>query len=119
MVDVGSDEALLLFESRVARTDVACKGRCRIVVVVCPFGEMVGEFKPGQIGRGIFKINDHKLFVLVLRLEKRGALIVWLYAQDIAVLSLSKLLVTIERGKLSWESASHIIVRKYEPLPNF
>ena len=40
-------------------------GRGRGVVIVTPFCEMVCKFKPGDVGRGILKVNDNELFVFV------------------------------------------------------
>jgi hypothetical protein len=40
-----------------------------MVIVVTPLCEMVGEFKSWEISTSILKINDNKLFVLVLRVQ--------------------------------------------------
>jgi hypothetical protein len=42
------------------------------MVVVAPFSEMVSEFETGGIGRGVFEINDHELFVRILGEEEWG-----------------------------------------------
>ena len=70
VVDVGVDEAALLFEVRVACwiAGVRCDGG---VVVVHPLGEVVGELETGRVGCCVLKVDDDQLLVLVGRLEER------------------------------------------------
>lgn len=70
MVEVGFDEAVLLLGCGIAALGAAgVRGSC-VVVVVSPFGEVIGEFESRQVGRGVFKVNDDELFVLILGLQE-------------------------------------------------
>lgn len=90
MVQVGFDEAILLLRRGVAALGAAGVGGGRVVIVVGPLGEVVCEFEPWQVGRGIFKIDDNELFVFILGLQEGRSLVVGADAEDIAVLSLCK-----------------------------
>lgn len=68
MVDVGFDEALLLFRGRVTLLVAGVRGD-GIVVVVCPLSEVVGELEAGRVGCGVLEINDDKLLMLVSGLQ--------------------------------------------------
>jgi hypothetical protein len=70
VIDIAADESALLLERRV-QTRIAHKGDGE-VVVVAPFREMISEFETGGIGRGVFEINDHELFVRILGEEEWG-----------------------------------------------
>lgn len=87
MVDVGLDGAALFLRGGVARR-VAGVGTGGVVVVVGPFGEVVGELESGKVGRGVLEVDDDELLVLVGGLEERGGLVVGEDAEDVAVLSL-------------------------------
>jgi hypothetical protein len=65
---VGSDKPTLLFGSRIIRR-IDRPRSLWMVIVVTPLCEMVGKFKSWEISTSIFKINDNKLFVLVLRVQ--------------------------------------------------
>lgn len=58
------------------------------MVVVGPLGEVVCKFEPGEVGAGVFKINDDELFVLVFGLEQGRLLIIGADTEDVAVLCL-------------------------------
>ena len=64
MVDVGSNETALFFEGWVS-VCVACPRLSRIVVIVAPFSEMVGELKTRSVRGCVLKINDNELSVSV------------------------------------------------------
>lgn len=92
MVHVGTDEPFLLFECWIV-VCVACPGLLFVVVVIAPFCEVVGEFKAGGVGGGVFKVDDNQLSVRVLGEKERGRFrsIFRLFGdetEDIAVLSL-------------------------------
>jgi hypothetical protein len=70
VIDIAADETALLLERRI-QMRIARKGDGE-VVVVAPFSEMVCEFETGGVGRGVFEINDHKLFVRVLGEKEWG-----------------------------------------------
>ena len=71
MHDIGADEAALFFWARVAGR-VAGVGLGGVVVVVAPFGEVVGEFHAGCVGRGVLEVDDDELAVLVVGEEEGG-----------------------------------------------
>ena len=87
MLDVRPEEpALLLFggvEGGVARV----RGG-RVVVVVRPLGEVVGELEPGRVGARVLEVDDDQLLVLVGRVEEGRFLVVRADAEDVAVLGL-------------------------------
>lgn len=58
------------------------------MVVICPFGEVVGEFYADGISSGIFEVNDNQLFMFIRRLKQRGLFIIGLEPKNVAVLSL-------------------------------
>ena len=60
------------------------------VVIVHPLGEVIGELIAGHIGRRILKINDDELLVLVGGPKEWGLFIIWLEAQNIAILRLGR-----------------------------
>ena len=64
MLKVCANEAALLVGLGI-RCCVAGPWRRRIVVVVTPFCEVVGELKAWCIGVGILKVNDYELLVLI------------------------------------------------------
>lgn len=70
MADIGADEASLVVRRWVCGS-VAAPGGLLIVVIVAPFGEMIGKFEARGVGRCILKINDDKLLVGVGR-EQEG-----------------------------------------------
>ena len=55
------------------------------MVVVAPFGEVVGEFESAGVGGGVFEVDDDELFVLVCGEEERG-FTCGLQAEEVAVL---------------------------------
>jgi hypothetical protein len=87
VIDVGPEEAVLLFGGRVGGR-VAGVGGCGIVVVVRPFREVVGEFEAGEVGARVLKVDDDELLVLVGWLEERGFLVVRPDTEDVAILGL-------------------------------
>ena len=87
--DVGADEAVLFFWAWVAGC-VAGVGLRGVVVVVAPFGEVVGEFHAGCVGRGVLEVDDDKLAMFVVGEEERR-LAGGLEAQKVAILSLYEL----------------------------
>lgn len=88
MVKIRFDEAVLLLRDGVVVLDATgIRGR-GVMVVVGPLGEVVGELEPRQIGRGIFKVDDNELLVLVLGLQKGRTLVIRADAQNVAVLCL-------------------------------
>ena len=89
MVYVCLDEVALLLKARVTGY-VAGPCGLGVVIVVGPFGEVVGEFHTNGIGSSVLKVDDNKLFVLVGGLEERRFLIVGLEAENVAVLCLRK-----------------------------
>jgi hypothetical protein len=70
VIDIAADETALLLKRRI-QMRIADKGDGEMVVVA-PFSEMVSEFETGGIGRGVFEINDHELFVRILGEEEWG-----------------------------------------------
>ena len=70
VVEIASYERPLLFQARVARC-VATPGSDGIMVIVTPFREVVRKLKARRVGRGIFKVNYHKLLVRILRKQER------------------------------------------------
>lgn len=70
MVHVGLDEPPLLLEGRVLVrvANVRCNG---IMVVVGPFGKVIGKLQAGQVRSGVFEIDDDQLLVLVGGLQQR------------------------------------------------
>lgn len=87
MVDVRLDEAVLLLGGGVFG-GVAGVWDCGVMVVVGPFGEVVGELEAGGVGGGVLKVDDDELPVFVRRLEERGFLVVGADSEDVAVLGL-------------------------------
>jgi len=67
---VGANEAILLFGSGVEGR-VAEPGHLLIVVVVAPFGEVVGELEARGVCVGVLEVNDNQLLVRVGGQEKR------------------------------------------------
>lgn len=90
MVEVGFDEAVLLLRRGIVALSAAGVRGGRVVVIVGPFGEVICELKSRQIGRGVFKVDDDKLLVFILRLQKRRLLVVGPNAEDVAVLCLCR-----------------------------
>lgn len=66
MVDIGADEALLLFQCWVL-FGVALPRVGGVVVIVAPFCKVVCEFEAGGVGGGILKVDNDELLVGVLR----------------------------------------------------
>lgn len=87
MVNISLDEPSLLFRRWVSFMATGV-GVDRVVVVVCPFGKVIGKLEAGYIGGSIFKVNDDQLFVLVCGLKKRRLFVVRLDAQNVTVLCL-------------------------------
>jgi hypothetical protein len=87
VIDVGLEISVLLLRGRVS---------CRLaevcadigVVVVCPLDEVVCELVAGQVSGGVFEVDDDQLLVLVGGLEEGGLLVIWLEAENVAILSL-------------------------------
>lgn len=69
MIDVGPDKPALLVNVGILG-GVANMRVPRVMIVVCPFGEMVGKLKSWNVGTGILKINNNQLLVLVGGLKK-------------------------------------------------
>jgi len=88
VLEVGANKALLFFGGGVERC-VAAVGD-GVVVVIAPFSlfwmlemrgpssrgrseshEVVCEFKAGEVGVGVFEVDDYKLLVFVCREEER------------------------------------------------
>lgn len=86
MIEVGADEAALLFRSWVdfCVTGVRLDG---IGIVVAPLGKMVGKLAPTSVGRGVLEVDNDELLVRVFRLEQRR-LCRRQKAQNVAVLCL-------------------------------
>jgi hypothetical protein len=87
VVDISLDKPALLVRGgvigRVARVRTG-----RVVVVVGPLREVVGELEAARVGGCVLEVDDYELFVLVGGLEERGLLVVGAEAEDVAVLSL-------------------------------
>lgn len=90
MVKIGLEETTLLIRRWIALR-VAEMGSGLVVIVVCPFCEMVGELQSGNVGGSIFKVYDDELLVLVCRLKKRRLLIIGPQAEDVSILSLREI----------------------------
>ena len=60
VIDIGANKTSLFFKRRVS-VCIASPGLGRIVVIVAPFCEVVGEFKSGCVCGCILKINDNEL----------------------------------------------------------
>lgn len=88
VVQVGFDEAVLCIWVGVVALGAAGVGRRRVVVVVGPFGKVIGELKAGQIGGGVFEVDDDELLVLVLGLKEGRLLVIWANTKDVSVLGL-------------------------------
>ena len=88
MIHVGLDEPPLLLEGWILGS-VANVWRNSVVIIVCPFGEVVGKLQADQVRPSILEIDDDQLFVLVGGLQQRRLLIVGPDAQDVAILSLN------------------------------
>jgi hypothetical protein len=56
--------------------------------------KVVGELKARQVGVCVFKVNDHKLLVLVCR-QQQGGLALGNHAQNISILCLSRGVVSL------------------------
>lgn len=64
MLHVSSDKAPLFIWSRVIRR-IDRPRPLRVMVIVTPLCKMIGKLKPGEVGAGIFEVNDNELLVLV------------------------------------------------------
>lgn len=87
MIDICLEETALFIGVRVAAF-VTTVRRSSVVVVVGPFRKVVGELIAGNVGTGVFEIDDNKLLVLVGGLKQRGLLVFGAEAQDISILGL-------------------------------
>lgn len=69
VVYVALDEATLLLRGRVGLHVAGVRGG-GVVVVVGPLGEVVCELEAGEVGRGVFEVDDDELFVFVLGVQE-------------------------------------------------
>lgn len=91
MAHIGADETVL-FRGRGVEFRLESVGFALVVVVVAPFGEVIGEFEAGEVGVGVFEVNYYEPLVGVGR-EEKGGLAARRQAEDVAVLSLRNVLV--------------------------
>jgi hypothetical protein len=83
---ISAYESVLLF-GRGVEGSVAVPRCFLVVIVVAPFGKVVGELETRRVCAGVFKVNDDELLVCVCGQEERrftrGE-----NTEDVAVLSL-------------------------------
>lgn len=91
MIEVSADEAAL-FGGGGEGFGVADVRGGGVVVVVAPFGEVVGEFEAGGVAGGVFEVDDNELLVCVGG-EEEGGFGGGEEAEDVAVLGLGEGLV--------------------------
>lgn len=87
MVNISFDESTLLL-GRGILGGVASMGVDWMMVVVSPLGEMIGEFQPRGVGRGVLEVDDHQLLVFIRRLKEWRFLVVGKDAKNVAILCL-------------------------------
>lgn len=68
VVDVSLEEAALFFRLWISCRVASIRLR-GIVIVVCPFCEVVRKLQASRVRGSVFKINDDELLVFILRLE--------------------------------------------------
>lgn len=90
MLHIGLDETALLLGCGVALSIAGIRGG-RVMVIVRPLGEMVGELKPWQVGGSILKVDDDELLMFIFGLQEGRLLVVWADAENVAVLCLRDL----------------------------
>jgi len=100
VVDIRLDEAVSLFQ-RWVLARIAGMWRERVVVVVCPFREVICKLQTGKIGSCVFEVDDNQLLVLICWLEQRRLFIIGADSQDISVLSLQTL---VSAGIIVWST---------------
>jgi hypothetical protein len=69
VIDIGLDETALLIRGGIS-SHIARPGHCSIMVVVCPFVEVIGKLETTSIRARIFKVNDDELLVFVSSLKQ-------------------------------------------------
>jgi hypothetical protein len=87
MIDIRFDESVLLLEVRVF-AGVASIRLHRVVIIIGPFGKVIGKLVARNVGARIFEVNHNQLLVFISRLQQRRLLIIGPYPQDVAVLGL-------------------------------
>lgn len=65
MLHIGADKSTLFLGSGIIGR-IHGPGSLRMVVIVTPFCEVVGELEAWEVSTRILKINDNDLFVLIL-----------------------------------------------------
>lgn len=64
MVDICLDEPSLFLRCGIAFV-AAGEWPLGVMIVICPFSEVVGKLQTGHIGRCILKVDDDQLLMLV------------------------------------------------------